>query len=104
MIPKEIDNKVWEQMFAMAKSSFTREDVIEVADMRHSPVDVNEMASIGLFKLRDGSWGAIVGRYCPTYGEALEADSFHCPARMKEILFSFYEEEKKKPELQLVSA
>lgn len=102
MIPKEIDGDVWERMFAKAKPPFSREDIIKVADMRHSPVDVNEMTSIGLFELKDGSWGAIVGKYNPTYDEVLEADSFHCPARMKEILFSFYEDEKKIPSLQTV--
>lgn len=104
MIPKEIEDEFWGRMFAIAKSPFSREEVLEVKDLRSSPFDNDNMTVIALFKLKDGSWGAITGRFAPSWDDILEAESFRCPAQMKEILFMFYEDEKKKTSPQAVLA
>ncbi|MDE2001787.1 MAG: hypothetical protein KGI60_04470 [Patescibacteria group bacterium] len=93
MIIKEIDDSVWGQLFTESNAPFSREDVVEVKDLQQSPSDVNQMKFIGLFKLKDGSWGAVTGTYNPTYDAVEDAEAFKCEARMKEILFAFYKDE-----------
>lgn len=69
MIIEEIRDPLWGRFFERAKAPFKREDVVEVVDLKNSPISNDLMSFCGIFRLKDGNYGMIDAEYSGSWDE-----------------------------------
>lgn len=72
----EIQTELWERFFIEACAPFKRKDVLRIIEIHCTPFDNDLMHFVGVFQLKDKTFGTIYAEYSGTLDEVLEANCY----------------------------